>query len=213
MSCIEGFNCIIYSLYYIGWVFGDPHIVTLDGHQYTFNGRGEFVLIEADTFIVQGRMIALKNSTGNLSSGTVFSAIVASQNDSDTVEFQASPVGIRTIVNGKWIDYPNGLPLEYDNVKLFRRSDGYAAVFSNGVTIGVKQETSFLTGISFSLPESFMGTTQGLLGTYNDNPTDDLLPFNTSFSLPQDSTLETIHYEFGLSCKLSHLIIKLHNAL
>ena len=94
-------------------MFGDPHIVTLDGYQYTFNGRGEFVLMEADTFLLQGRMISLDNSTG-----TFFSAIAASQNDSDTVEFQASPIGIRTIVNGNWIHYPNGLPVEYDKVIL-----------------------------------------------------------------------------------------------
>ena len=25
---------------------GDPHLVTLDGHKYTFNGRGEFTLTE-----------------------------------------------------------------------------------------------------------------------------------------------------------------------
>ena len=87
-------------------------------------------------------------------------------------------------------------------IKLFWRNDGYAAVFSNGVAIGVKQENnSFLTGISFSVPESFLGITQGLLGTYNNDPTDDLLPCNTSFPLPKGSSLEVIHFEFGLSCK------------
>lgn len=27
-------------------MFGDPHMVTLDGLKYTFNGKGEFTLIE-----------------------------------------------------------------------------------------------------------------------------------------------------------------------
>ena len=39
--------------------FGDPHIVTLDGLQYTFNGIGEFLLVDADggTFVMQARSI------------------------------------------------------------------------------------------------------------------------------------------------------------
>ena len=44
-------------------MFGDPHLLTLDGHQYTFNGRGEFILIETrdDRFTLQGRMIPAEN--------------------------------------------------------------------------------------------------------------------------------------------------------
>jgi hypothetical protein len=40
-------------------VFGDPHIITFDDLEYTFNGKGEFVLLHADTakhkLDVQGR--------------------------------------------------------------------------------------------------------------------------------------------------------------
>jgi hypothetical protein len=40
-------------------VFGDPHIITFDDLEYTFNGKGEFVLLHSDTakhkFDVQGR--------------------------------------------------------------------------------------------------------------------------------------------------------------
>lgn len=30
-------------------MFGDPHVVTFDNMQYTFNGKGEFVLVHVDT--------------------------------------------------------------------------------------------------------------------------------------------------------------------
>ena len=30
-----------------GWFWGDPHFKTLDGGNYTFNGLGEFVMIDA----------------------------------------------------------------------------------------------------------------------------------------------------------------------
>ncbi len=30
-------------------IFGDPHFITFDDVEYTFNGKGEFVLVHADT--------------------------------------------------------------------------------------------------------------------------------------------------------------------
>ena len=75
-------------------VFGDPHIVTLDGHKYTFNGKGEFVLIETpdNSFTLQGRMTQLEDEA----LGTVFTALVAHQVEGATrrtVEFQVTGQG------------------------------------------------------------------------------------------------------------------------
>lgn len=40
-------------------MFGDPHITTLDGVNYTFNGLGDFLLVGAQdgnsSFLLQGR--------------------------------------------------------------------------------------------------------------------------------------------------------------
>lgn len=41
-------DCIAYQSPAIATVFGDPHIVTFDGLEYTFNGMGEFVLLRVD---------------------------------------------------------------------------------------------------------------------------------------------------------------------
>lgn len=41
------------------WMFGDPHITTLDGANFTFNGLGDFQLVRAwdgnSSFLLQGR--------------------------------------------------------------------------------------------------------------------------------------------------------------
>lgn len=34
---------------FLATVFGDPHFITFDDVEYTFNGKGEFVLVHADT--------------------------------------------------------------------------------------------------------------------------------------------------------------------
>lgn len=37
------------------WGLGDPHITTLDGANYTFNGWGEYILMRVEGFTLQGR--------------------------------------------------------------------------------------------------------------------------------------------------------------
>lgn len=56
------------------WGRGDPHITTLDGGRYTFNGWGEYILIhlnESD-FMVQCRTQPVINSTATQFSGFAF---------------------------------------------------------------------------------------------------------------------------------------------
>ena len=59
------------------WGFGDPHITTLDGFIYTFNGIGEYVLVRSvdDGIEFQGRTEEVGNSDA-----TAFSAFAISQN-------------------------------------------------------------------------------------------------------------------------------------
>ena len=57
--------------------FGDPHITTLDGFTYTFNGIGEYVLVRSmdDDIEFQGRTAEVGNS-----GATAFSAIAIGHN-------------------------------------------------------------------------------------------------------------------------------------
>ena len=61
------------------WGLGDPHITTIDGRTYTFNGWGEYILLElipeegnTTQFVLQGRTSPVNESTSN--SATQFSA-------------------------------------------------------------------------------------------------------------------------------------------
>ena len=69
-ACVHVCACV--SLFLTAWGWGDPHITTLDGRGYTFNGWGEYTLLHSHDnatglgLIFQGRMVPLNgsNATG-----------------------------------------------------------------------------------------------------------------------------------------------------
>ena len=74
----------------VGWFYGDPHIRTLDGFQYTFNGLGEYTLIDTKygDFTLQGRTAKARDDKGQETDATVFSAFAAKDHESDTVHVE-----------------------------------------------------------------------------------------------------------------------------
>lgn len=70
-----------YHLLFPAWMFGDPHITTLDDASYTFNGLGDFLLVRArdgnSSFLLQGRTA----QTGS-AQATNFIAFAAQYNSS-----------------------------------------------------------------------------------------------------------------------------------
>ena len=86
------------------WFYGDPHIRTIDGFQYTFNGLGEYTLVETTlgNFVLQGRTALALDATGTTTKATVFSAFAAKEVDSDTVHVEMTATG-----KGTW--YSNSI--------------------------------------------------------------------------------------------------------
>jgi len=76
----------------LGWFWGDPHIKTLDDRNYTFNGLGEYVMIDAQngTFQLQART---KTAQGNSTVATIFSAGAAKEDNTSTIEVQVKEGG------------------------------------------------------------------------------------------------------------------------
>jgi hypothetical protein len=98
-----------------GHLLGDPHIFTLDGLQYTFNGLGEFTMIKSDNFTLQGRMVQAVNDDGQLVQGTVFSAIAAEDSTSEStirVQFQTTANGnLEVLVDKKLVNFLDDLDI------------------------------------------------------------------------------------------------------
>ena len=72
------------ALFLAGWLWGDPHIVTLDSGNYTFNGLGEFTMVDVKDgmFQLQARTKLAKGE----GTATVFSAAVAKEQQTSTVQ-------------------------------------------------------------------------------------------------------------------------------
>lgn len=75
------------------WFFGDPHFLTLDGKNYTFNGVGEYTMVTANysAFVLQART---KVAQGGLNTATVFSAGVAKEDNTSKVEVRIKSGGM-----------------------------------------------------------------------------------------------------------------------
>ena len=204
----------IYSLYVkfeiticIARGFGDPHLITLDGYKYTFNGKGEFILVETtgEGFTLQGRMVEAQTGNGSnqtVSSGTVFGAFVAKESDSDTVQIELNQEGLVALVNGGTLDFGMLLSQGFANVTVSDKGNGtLSADFTSGSSIQVTESNGIISDILITVSNEYFNKTRGLLGQFNRDSSDDLRPANSSVPLPLNSSLEMIHYQFGLTCE------------
>ena len=189
--------------------------MTLDGFQYTFNGKGEYVLLETTdgNFELQGRMVPARDENGTLIPATVFSAVVVRLNGSDTVQLEVGNNStIAVLVNGDIIDFTTIVTQDLNEVRISQQLNStFVVTYTGGVILEVQAENNFLSVIKVSLPSGLNGTTRGLLGNFNGNPSDDLIPRNKTAidNLPSNSTLKDIHNIFGLSCES----LSIYNAL
>ena len=72
----------------VAWGWGDPHITTIDGRRYTFNGLGEYVLLRTNSgdLEFQGRT----KLAGDDTNATIFSAF-ALRNNGTVIEVNTTP--------------------------------------------------------------------------------------------------------------------------
>ena len=80
------------------WGLGDPHFTTLDGKNYTFNGLGEYIMMDAKDdqyhFQFQARTAVAPGSDR----GTIFAAMAVKESDASVVEGRLLPGGTKQCI-------------------------------------------------------------------------------------------------------------------
>ncbi|NIG60292.1 mucin-4-like [Pontoporia blainvillei] len=192
-------------------MFGDPHITTLDGANYTFNGLGDFLLVRTrdrnSSFLLQGRTA----QTGS-AQATNFIAFAAEYNSSSldpiTVQWLLEPSDtIHVRLNNQTVTFETNRDgakgqemFNTSGVVMTRNGSVVSANFDGAVTISVIALSNILHA-SCSLPEEYQNRTEGLMGFWNGNPDDD-------FRMPNGSTLppgssEEVLFHYGMTWEIN----------
>ncbi|XP_061422345.1 mucin-like protein [Lethenteron reissneri] len=200
-------RCTYYRPPFFAFLIGDPHVTTLDNAAYTFNGLGEYTVLEAFgeniTFTMQART-AIAGVIG-VSKATSFVAIVAQENGSAKVEWILKNNITIILVDGDVANITDSR-VYFNKTSVWRsENSSITASFPSGISVNVTASYGALNFITM-LPESFINMTQGLLGVFNKDPTDDfraangtVLPFNGT-DVPSESR---IYYEFGVTWQIT----------
>ncbi|XP_038073778.1 fibrillin-1-like [Patiria miniata] len=166
------------------WNWGDPHIKSLDGVVYTFNGLGEYTvaLIEDDNgaqiFELQGRtQRATTVETGQLTDATFYSGFAAEYPGEGRVEVKLNKRenadGLITTVNGDVVTPTTaGLLIGNVNVKRDASTNKVVTMFPGDIqfTVGVNNS---IGDITVQIGQTYRGKTEGLLGVWDGDQSND----------------------------------------
>ena len=206
------------------FMWGDPHMQTIDGLTYTFNGYGEYVLLHSqeNSLSVQARLALLEPSDTDFNA-TVISAVVVVQGSAQPVQVERRDNGsVAIYVNGSLIslsteegssviatesvmyDSFNDFLMSEQNsstadyVSLSYNDDNLVISTSSGASVSVSSAISVLQ-LAVQVVDSFINATEGLLGHFNMDSSDDLYtPDRTT--LPSNSTDRDV-FDYGLLCE------------
>ncbi|WP_321206587.1 VWD domain-containing protein [Tolypothrix tenuis] len=174
-----------------GTSYGDPHLITFDGHRYSFQTVGEFILAKSTDgiFEVQTRQSAVNKSLS-------LNSAVAMKVGKNRVAFYSkdfpdsntdTPLRINgkpTAVEGDSLSLPGGGVIHKQN------DSNYVVEWSTGekvaITIYSRGQFKYMDVFPFVL-ESQANQMVGLLGNVNGNVNDDLR-FRSGDILPSKST-------------------------
>ena len=173
---------------------------------YTFNGKGEFVLIQAgeNDFSLQGRMVEAIDNQGQPVQATVFSAIAAKERYSSVVQIQLSrdQRTLEMLVDSEQVNFSELSEQQFTNVTVSDRGNNSLSVFFySGVYVEARASNGFISTLLTSLSERYEEETQGLMGNFNGNSTDDLISRGETLQYsPNVATQREIH-SVGVTCE------------
>ncbi|XP_071301397.1 sushi domain-containing protein 2 isoform X2 [Agelaius tricolor] len=180
--------------------FGDPHFFTFDGLNFTFNGLGEYTLVESNltSLRVQGRTQQAHFSNGTEARGTGLCAVAMQENNSDVIEVRYSEdLHLEVLLNQRVLSFSEQTWMDLKGLFLYSTPDqNITVMFSSGSGVEIRGNGGFLT-LTVLLPEKFMNHTWGLFGVMNGNPEDDYT-FKNKTTMSVHASPQQV-FEFGAS--------------
>uniref|UniRef100_A0A6G1S5F6 Extracellular domains-containing protein CG31004 n=1 Tax=Aceria tosichella TaxID=561515 RepID=A0A6G1S5F6_9ACAR len=215
-------DCSLYQPPVVGSVYGDPHLITFNKNNYTFNGRGEYVLVHTDDpkvkFDVQARFEQVPKQFRNLPNipATQLTAVAAQDNFSSVVEFRIRPLAARwryhiyVLVDNEYIFWwDRSMQVQnFRGVTLYQPAgiqnmSHIIAMFDSGAGVEVMSIDGYMTTHVY-LPSDFQGITGGLLGNYSRRglQIDDLVT-PTGMRYGPRMPIDRLHRDFGQQWRLT----------
>ena len=152
----------------------DPHLETVDGAQYTFNGLGVYVMVSAR---LGDEETLMQVSTRLLGGGTVFSGFAITHSDGTKLEAFISQSGaFEVIINNNLVTLHHLSSITVDNVMIMEKSlENFIFHFRPSDLIVQVLITDGFLNLFTSVPPTFHSNMQGLLGFYDGNSENDFL--------------------------------------
>ncbi|XP_075981860.1 sushi domain containing 2 mesh isoform X1 [Anticarsia gemmatalis] len=212
-------DCVAYQSPGVAGIFGDPHIITFDDLQYTFNGKGEYVLVRVDhpqlKLDVQGRFEQVSRNIHGRVNATHLTSIVAASNNSVPVEVRLRPTHAQwryrldVFADNKrvYFDRPALRVQYFPGVTVYQplyilNQSEIVIMFASGAGVEVVENKGFMTARVY-LPWTYMNQTRGLFGNWSLDVNDDFTRPDGTRATVDLNNFQTAHRDFAQHWQLT----------
>ena len=151
------------------WLFGDPHLKTIDGRHYDFQGAGDYVLLRNSKrdVEVQARFTRLAlNPEASYSRG-----LAVRVGDRVITLYENGPKdSVPIVIDGQPVAFLDGGTYTDDDIHVQRFHQWYMVRFQNGLSVATVSAST----IRLRIPVEWAGELSGLLGNGDGDPANDI---------------------------------------